>query len=174
MTALILGEHGDSMVPIWSTAQAAGLPLEKFPGWNSSVADALLTRTRGSGAEVIKLKGGAGFAVGISIREVVHAVALDSKRILPVSSLVNGPYGIRDVCTSIPTVVGRKGVENQLEIELWPKEISALQHSAQVLRETIDAVYKSNPKAAAKAKPGASSAPPAKVATNGTSSSPCG
>ena len=85
VTALILGEHGDSMVPIWSTAQAAGLPLEKFPGWNSSVADALLTRTRGSGAEVIKLKGGAGFAVGISIREVVHAVALDSKRILPVS-----------------------------------------------------------------------------------------
>ena len=56
----------------------------------------------------------------------MHAVALDSKWILPVSSLVNGPYGIRDVCTSIPTVVGRKGVENQLEIELWPKEISAL------------------------------------------------
>ena len=153
VTALILGEHGDSMVPIWSAAQAAGLPLEKFPGWNSTVADALLTRTRGSGAEVIKLKGGAGFAVGISIREVVHAVALDQKRILPVSSLVNGPYGIRDVCISVPTVVGRKGVEAQLEIELWPKEISALQHSAQVLRETIEAVYKSNPKAAGKAKP---------------------
>ena len=76
-----------------------------------AVADALLKRTRGSGAEVIKLKGGAGFAVGLSIREVVHAVALDQKRILPVSSLVNGPYGIRDVCISIPTVVGRKGVE---------------------------------------------------------------
>jgi L-lactate dehydrogenase len=150
VTALILGEHGDSMVPIWSTAQAASLPLERFAGWNSSVADALLTRTRGSGAEVIKLKGGAGFAVGISIRDVVHAIALDQKRILPVSALVNGPYGIRDVCISIPTVVGRKGVEGQLEIELWPKETSALQHSAQVLRETIEAVYKSNPKAAAK------------------------
>jgi L-lactate dehydrogenase len=151
VTALILGEHGDSMVPIWSTAQAAGLPLERFAGWNSSVADALFTRTRGSGAEVIKLKGGAGFAVGISIREVVHAIALDQKRILPVSALVNGPFDIRDVCISIPTVVGRKGVEGQLEIELWPKETSSLQHSAQVLRETIGAVYKSNPKAAAKA-----------------------
>jgi L-lactate dehydrogenase len=172
VTALILGEHGDSMVPIWSTAQAAGLPLEKFPGWNSTVADALLTRTRGSGAEVIKLKGGAGFAVGISIREVVHAVALDSKRILPVSALVDGPYGIRDVCTSIPTVVGRKGVESQLEIELWPKEISALQHSAQVLRETIEAVYKSNPKAAAKTKGGAAATAPARVTSNGTASSP--
>ncbi len=119
----------------------------------------ILTRTRGSGAEVIKLKGGAGFAVGLSIREVVHAVALDQKRILPVSSLVNGPYGIRDVCISVPTVVGRKGVEAQLEIELWPKEISALQHSAQVLRETIEAVYKSNPKAAGKAKAGAAGLP---------------
>ena len=110
----------------------------KFPGWNAAPAEALFTRTRGSGAEVIKLKGGAGFAVGMSIREVVHAVALDPKRILPVSSLVNGPYGLRDVCISVPTVVGRKGVEAQLEIELWPKEVSALQHSAQVLRETID------------------------------------
>ena len=110
MTALILGEHGDSMVPIWSTAQAGGLPLERFPGWNSTVAESILKRTRGSGAEVIKLKGGAGFAVGLSIREVVHSVALDQKRILPVSSLVNGPYGLRDVCISVPTVVGRKGV----------------------------------------------------------------
>ena len=64
VTALILGEHGDSMVPIWSAAQAAGLPLEKYPGWTSAGAEALFTRTKGSGAEVIKLKGGAGFAVG--------------------------------------------------------------------------------------------------------------
>ena len=79
---------------------------------------------------MISLKGGAGFAVGISIREVVHSIALGQDRILPVSSLVNGPYGLRDVCISVPTVVGRKGVLDQLEIELWPKEISALQHSA--------------------------------------------
>lgn len=160
VTATILGEHGDSMVPIWSAAQAGGMPLEKFPGWNSGTAEALFKRTRGSGAEVIKLKGGAGFAVGLSIREVVHAVALDQKRILPVSSLVNGQYGMRDVCISVPTVVGRKGVEAQLEIELWPKEVSALQHSAQVLRETIDQVLKKNPSAAAPARPSAPSASP--------------
>jgi L-lactate dehydrogenase len=149
VTATIFGEHGDSMVPAWSAAQAAGLPLEKFPGWTNATADTLFARTRGSGAEVIKMKGGAGFAVGISIREVVHAIALDSKRILPVSSLVSGTYGVRDVCFSVPTVVGRKGVEAQLEIELWPKEVSALQHSGQVLRETIDLVLKKNPAAAA-------------------------
>ncbi len=145
VTATILGEHGDSMVPIWSAAQAAGLPLEKFPGWNPGMADALFAKTRGSGAEVIKLKGGAGFAVGLAIAEVIHAVALDSKRILPVGSLVNGTYGIRDVCLSVPTVVGRKGAEAQLEIDLWPKEVAALQHSGQVLRETIDLVLKTNP-----------------------------
>src|SRR3954462_11453216 len=148
VTATILGEHGDSMVPIWSAAQAGGIPLEKFPGWTSSTADALFARTRGSGAEVIKLKGGAGFAVGLAIREVVHAVALDQKRILPVSSLVSGTYGIRDVCISVPTVVGRRGVEAQLEIDLWPREVSALQQSGQVLRETIDQVLSKNPSAA--------------------------
>src|SRR4051812_8744884 len=153
VTATILGEHGDSMVPIWSAAQAGGLPLEKFPGWGAGTADALFARTRGSGAEVIKLKGGAGFAVGLAIRDVVHAVALDQKRILPVSALVNGPYGIRDVCLSVPTVVGRNGVEAQLEIELWPREVSAIQQSGQVLRETIDLVLKKNQ--------GASSGPPA-------------
>ena len=150
VSGLILGEHGDSMVPIWSAAQAGGLPLERFPKWNAALAESLIKRTRGSGAEVISLKGGAGFAVGISIREVVHSVALGQDRILPVSSLVNGPYGLRDVCISVPTVVGRKGVLDHLEIELWPKETSALQHSAQVLRETIEAVLKSNKNAAAK------------------------
>src|SRR4051795_9225410 len=163
VTATILGEHGDSMVPIWSAAQAAGLPLEKFPGWNAGTADALFARTRGSGAEVIKLKGGAGFAVGLSIAEVIHSVALDRKRILPVASLVAGVYDIRDVCLSVPTVVGRAGVEAQLEIDLWPKEVAALQHSGQVLRETIDQVLKTNPSAASPAsgpRPAASPAAP--------------
>ncbi len=165
VTATILGEHGDSMVPIWSAAQAAGLPLEKFPGWNAGTADALFAKTRGSGAEVIKLKGGAGFAVGLSIAEVIHAIALDSKRILPVASLVSGTYGIHDVCLSVPTVLGRSGVVSQLEIELWPKEISALQHSGRVLRDTIEQVLKRNPTAAMK--PPATTAPAREPSANG-------
>ncbi len=147
VTATILGEHGDSMVPVWSAAQAAGLPLDKFPGWTTQRGEALFTRTKGSGAEVIKLKGGAGFAVGVSIAELIHAIALDSKRILPVASLVNGPYGIKDVCISVPTVLGRSGVIAQLEIDLWAKEVAALKRSAEVLRETIDLVLQKNPSA---------------------------
>jgi len=90
VTALILGEHGDSMVPIWSSATAAGLPLDKYAGWSTNLANELFTRTKGSGAEVIKKKGGAGFAVGVSIADVGHSIALDQRRILPVSSLQNG------------------------------------------------------------------------------------
>ncbi len=136
----ILGEHGDSMVPIWSNAQIGGLPLEKYPGVTPSLVAEVEKRTRGSGAEVIKKKGGAGFAVGVSIADVIHSIALDQRRILPVSSLQSGAYGLRDVAISVPTVVGRKGVLGVIEIDLWPKEKIALQNSAGVLRETIGKV----------------------------------
>lgn len=138
--ALILGEHGDTMVPIWSSAAIAGLPLDKYPGWNSGLASQLFTRTRGSGAEVIKRKGGAGFAVGVAIRDVIEAVALDRRCVLPVSTVVSGTYGIRDVALSVPTVVGRAGVLNRLEIDLWPKELQGLRASGTALRKTLDVV----------------------------------
>lgn len=140
VAALILGEHGDSMVPIWSSATAAGLPLDKFPGWTPAAATELFTRTQGSGAEVIKGKGGAGFAVGLAIREVLETIALDRRRVLPVSTLQTGLYGLRDVSLSVPTVVGRAGVLATHEIELWPKELQALKRSGQILRQTIDTV----------------------------------
>ncbi|WP_442511425.1 lactate/malate dehydrogenase family protein [Novipirellula sp. SH528] len=138
--ALILGEHGDSMVPIWSSATVGGLPLDKFPGWNATMAGDLFTRTRGSGAEVIKRKGGAGFAVGIAIRDVFDAIALDRRCILPVSSVQRGCYGIRDVALSVPTVVGRTGVINRLEIDLWPKEVQGIRASGGALKKTLDIV----------------------------------
>ncbi len=139
----IYGEHGDSMVPVWSQAQVAGLPLEKYPGVTPALIAEVEKKTRGSGAEVIKKKGGAGFAVGVSIADVIHAIALDQRRILPVSSLQSGAFGIHDVCLSVPTVVGRGGALSHIEVELWPKELAALQRSAQVLRETIDKVLSS-------------------------------
>ena len=138
--ALILGEHGDTMVPIWSSATIAGLPLEKYPGWNTALAGELFTRTKGSGAEVIKRKGGAGFAVGIAIRDVIEAIALDRRCVLPVSTVQNGCYGIRDVALSVPTRVGREGVIDQMQIDLWPKEVQNLRASGSALRKTLDTV----------------------------------
>lgn len=138
--AVILGEHGDSMVPIWSSATIAGLPMEQWPGFDAGVQKECFEDTKTAGAQVIKLKGGSGFAVGLSIREVVHSLAIDSRKILPVSSLMQGAYGVRDVCLSVPTEVGCGGVRKQIELTLSPKEKLGLINSARVLRETIDQV----------------------------------
>ena len=141
--ALILGEHGDSMVPIWSSASVNGLPLAGLPSCNPGFQNAVFERTKGSGAEVIKRKGGAGWAVAIAIREVIHAIALHQQRLLPVSSLQQGAYGIRDVCLSVPSVVGCGGVLEHVEVNLWPKEKLALQNSAKALQDTLSKVARS-------------------------------
>src|SRR6266404_3496116 len=134
---LILGEHGDSMVPIWSSAAVNGLPLAGLPQCTPAFQNGVFERTKGSGAEVIKKKGGAGWAVGIAIRDVIHAVLLNKKSLLPVSSLVQNAYDLRGICLSVPTVVGRAGILKHVEIKLWPKEQMALQQSARALKETL-------------------------------------
>ncbi len=135
--AIILGEHGDSMLPVWSSATVNGLPLAGLPECSPGFQNAVFERTKGSGAEVIKKKGGAGWAVGIAIRDVIHAVLLNKKSLLPVSSLIQGAYDIRDICLSVPSVVGRGGVLKHVEIKLWPKEHMALQASARALKDTL-------------------------------------
>jgi L-lactate dehydrogenase len=135
--ALILGEHGDSMLPVWSSASVNGLPLAGLPEFTPGFQNAVFERTKGSGAEVIKRKGGAGWAVGVAIREVVHAVLLNKQALLPVSSLVQSAYDIRDICLSVPGVVGRTGIQKHVEIKLWPKEQMALQNSARALKDTL-------------------------------------
>jgi len=136
LRAMILGEHGDTMLPIWSSASVGGFPLTKFAGVTPAFQTQIFERTQKSGAEVISRKGGAGYAVGVAIREVIDAIALDRRRILPVSSLINGAYGIRDISISVPTVVGRKGILGHIELELWPKELQGLQTSAKALKDT--------------------------------------
>jgi len=134
--AMILGEHGDTMLPIWSSASVDGFPLTKFPGVTQGFQTQIFERTQKSGAEVISRKGGAGYAVGVAIREVIDSIALDRRRILPVSSHIKGAYGIRDISISVPTVVGRAGVMEHIELELWPKELQGLQSSAKALKDT--------------------------------------
>ena len=138
--AMILGEHGDSMVPIWSTASVDGLPLTKFPGVTATFQSQIFERTQKSGAEVISRKGGAGWAVGVTIADVIHSIALDQHRVLPVSSVQQGAYGLRDIAISVPTVVGRAGVVRHIELELWPKELQGLQTSARALKDTLQKV----------------------------------
>ncbi len=133
--ALILGEHGDTMVPIWSSANVNGVSLASLPGFSPEVAERIFQATKTSGADVIRLKGGAGRAVGIAIKEVVEAIALDARKVLPVSAYQQGALGIRDVCLSLPTIIGRGGIVQILEPLVSPEEREALLHSSQALKE---------------------------------------
>ncbi len=135
--ALILGEHGDSMVPIWSSATVGGLLLPGLKECTANFQKTIFERTKGSGAEVIRRKGGAGWAVGATIAETVHSVVLNKRQILPVSSVQHGAYGLKNVALSVPTVLGREGVADHVEFDLWPKEMQGLRNSAQSLKDTF-------------------------------------
>jgi L-lactate dehydrogenase len=133
--ALVLGEHGDTMVPILSSATVAGVPMTSYPGITEQAIKDVFEFTRKSGAEVIRLKGGAGRAVGVSIKEVVEAIALDSHAVLPVSSVQSGKLGISEISLSLPTVVGRHGVVEVIEPVVSAEEKELLHKSAASLKE---------------------------------------
>ena len=137
--ALILGEHGDSMVPILSSATIGGVPLTSIPNYSAEI-DGVFDFTRKSGAEVIRLKGGAGRAVGVSIKEVVEAIALNSDKILPVSSWQKGALGISDISLSLPTRVGRSGVVSVMEPTVSEAEHEGLHKSAQSLKDVLSQI----------------------------------
>jgi L-lactate dehydrogenase len=134
--ALILGEHGDSMVPILSSATLAGVPMSSIPNYRQEI-EGVFEFTKKSGAEVIRLKGGAGRAVGVSIREVVEAIALNNEKILPVSTWQKGTLGISDISLSLPTKVGRAGIIEVLEPVVDDSEREGLHKSAESLKSVL-------------------------------------
>jgi L-lactate dehydrogenase len=135
--ALILGEHGDSMVPILSSATVGGVPILSYPGVTPDEVQGVFEFTKKSGAEVIRLKGGAGRAVGLSIREVVEAIALNQEKVLPVSAHQTGTLGIHDVSLSLPTRVGRRGVMQIVAPSVSEQEVELLGKSAEALRDVL-------------------------------------
>src|SRR5471030_1152013 len=134
--ALILGEHGDSMVPILSSATLGGVPLSSIPNYEEEIQE-VFEFTRKSGAEVIRLKGGAGRAVGVSIKEVVESISLNTEKVLPVSSWQKGTLGISEISLSLPTKVGRKGVVQVIEPVVNDMEREGLHKSAQSLKDVL-------------------------------------
>lgn len=128
VNATILGEHGDTMFPVWSAASINGLPMKGFENFDLNFQNRIFERTKQSGA---------GYAVGATIAQTVRAILLDTREILPVSSVQVGAYGLRDVSISVPTMLGSNGVVKHIELELWPKESQALMNSANALKQTI-------------------------------------
>ena len=141
--AFIAGEHGDSEVPIWSSANIAGMRLAEFCTANgltydSAEMDAIFARTRDAAYEIIARKGATYYAVGAGLLRIVEAIIRDQRTVLSVSSLVDDFYGISDVYLSLPCVVTREGVERVLRLDLSPSEAAGLRRSAGVLRAMID------------------------------------
>jgi L-lactate dehydrogenase len=140
--AYIIGEHGDSEVPVWSLANIAGFRLEEFAAAEGvSLSDtekqSIFVQTRDAAYHIIERKGATYYAVAAGLLRIVEAILRDQHTVLSVSSLVNDYYGINNVCLSLPTVVSREGVERALKIHLSEEEERGLKNSASVLRKTI-------------------------------------
>lgn len=137
----MLGEHGDSMAAVYSGGSVAGVPLASFPGYNQALMDEVVNATRFGGAEVIKKKGGTFYSVAPMICELVRAIRLDERRVLPVSTLQTGEHlGMANACLSLPTVVGKNGPEQVLLPTMSEAEKQALLSSYNVLRGAIEEV----------------------------------
>ena len=138
----IIGEHGDSQVPVWSATSVAGQSVDvycKSLGIPLTEADKLdiVTKTKNGGAEVIRLKGATYFAIAGIVENVIEAVIKDKNSIKTVASVLDGAYGIHDVALSLPSVINQKGVDGIIKYDLTPKEAEALQESARTLKAFI-------------------------------------
>ncbi|MCS3826505.1 L-lactate dehydrogenase [Salinibacter ruber] len=138
--AYILGEHGDSEVPIWSNATIGGQKIrgETVLGkeWEEEAMQSIFEQARDAAYEIIDRKGHTDTAIGLVIARIVRAILEDQQNVLPVSTRPDGAYDIKDVCLSIPCVVGLEGVEKRVDPELSADEGTALQASAQALHES--------------------------------------
>jgi L-lactate dehydrogenase len=138
--AYIIGEHGDSEVPVWSAANIAGMRFPVFCqqmglGCDQSALDHIFEQTRDAAYHIIERKGATYYAVAVGILRIVEAILRDQSTVLSVSSLIEDYYGINDVFLSLPTVIDWGGVERILRLQLDEKELAGLKKSAQVLSD---------------------------------------
>jgi malate dehydrogenase len=135
--ALVLGGHGDSMVPIVSTVTVGGIPLTQLMA--ADRIEALVERTRKGGGEIVKLlgTGSAYYAPSSGAVQMCEAIARDKKRVLPCAAWLQGEYGLSDLFLGVPCKLGRGGMEGVLEVELTDAERAALQNSAGAVQETM-------------------------------------
>ncbi len=138
--ALVLGGHGDSMVPIVSTVSVGGIPLTQLLPLER--IEELVQRTRKGGGEIVGLlkEGSAYYAPSAAVTQMCEAIVRDQKRVLPCAAWLEGEYGLEGLFVGVPCKLGRGGVEQILEVELTADEQSALERSAADVRETMEAV----------------------------------
>lgn len=143
--AFIIGEHGDSELAVWSSANISGVDLDDYcriTGIDdpAAVLRGIYESVRGAAYPIIEGKGATYYGIAMAVRRIAEAIVRDERSVLPVSSLITGHYGVDGVCLGVPSIVGRGGVQAVLDIPLAPEELAQLQRSARKMRALIDEV----------------------------------
>ncbi|MDY3618540.1 L-lactate dehydrogenase [Agathobaculum sp.] len=140
--AFIIGEHGDSELAVWSSANISGVDLADYcritgKDYSFGAMQRIYENVRDAAYSIIEGKGATYYGIGMAVRRIAEAIVRDEHSVLPVSSLISGHYGVDGLCLGLPSVVGRSGVESVLDIPLSPDELSQLQSSAIKLKSLI-------------------------------------
>lgn len=141
--AFIIGEHGDSEIAVFSSANVSGIPLNRFCEMRGHFAHEESTRriaeeVKNSAYEIIAKKHATYYGIAMSVKRICEAIVRDEKSILPVSSMMHGEYGISDVALSMPAIVGKDGVETRVPISISEEEEAKLKESADTLKKVIE------------------------------------
>jgi L-lactate dehydrogenase len=144
--AYFLGEHGDSEFAAWSMTHIAGIPVSEYckvcgkcPGWMEQRKE-LEQQVRDSAAHIINSKGSTHFAVGLALVKITGSILRNQNSVLTVSTYLDGEYGIKDVCLSIPCIVSFNGIEKIIDTQLSSGEQVSLMHSADILHKAIESL----------------------------------
>ncbi len=141
--AFIMGEHGDSEVPVWSLANIAGMRLSQYCsvnglGCDQKVLDDIFCQTRDAAYEIIERKGSTYYAIASGLLRICEAIIRNQSTVLSVSSYLDGYYGVKDLCLSVPSIVDIGGLERVIVLDLSADEIEGLRKSANMLKEVVE------------------------------------
>ena len=147
--AFIVGEHGDSEIAAWSSANVSGIPLDNFCEMRGhynhmEATERIAAEVKQSAYEIISKKGATYYGIAMSVKRICEAIIRDEKSILPISTMLHGEYGISDVVLSLPCIVGRDGYETKVPIDLDQEEVSKLHESANTLKEVLSEFFAEN------------------------------
>ncbi|AHM62427.1 L-lactate dehydrogenase [Flammeovirgaceae bacterium 311] len=138
--AQVIGEHGDSEVVLWSGAEIGGALLRDWPGWTAEKEEKLSREVRTAAQEIIKRKGVTNHAIGLVTAALLKWALRGERRVLTVSRVQDGTFGLKDVALSLPTIVGSDGATRVLEPQMDEQELKALKHSAEVIKKAIQSI----------------------------------
>jgi L-lactate dehydrogenase len=141
--AYVIGEHGDTELPVWSNATIAGMPIDKYSTIYAGLSDYknlfsdIFLKVKESAGQIIAAKGATNYSIALALVKITRSILRSENSILPLSTLITGYYGVSDVCMSIPSLVNRNGVEHYLELELSEEEQKLFVKSATALKHVI-------------------------------------